>query len=110
MVVLHILLDSEAKMLLSKGNDLVQTLRLDAGRAADKTKRSANAFRSGLRAVKRTGFVPLSLSIFLKQAVNSGSLSMRYRASCNRHHEGTLRKDRSDYGRAASSRFRRADP
>ena len=81
MVVLHILLDREAKMLLSQEDDLVQTLGLDAGRAADKTKRSANAFRFGLRAGNRTGFVPLSFSMPLKKAVYSGSLSMiRYPA------------------------------
>ena len=75
MVVFHILPDRETKMFLSKGNDLVQTL--------------------GLRAGNRTGFVPLSLSMFLKQALNSGSLSMmRYRASCNRYRAGNRRKDR----------------
>ena len=63
-----------------------------------KTKRSANAFRLGLRAGNLIGLVPLSLSICLKQAVNSGSLSMRYRASCNRCRAGNRRKDRSDYG------------
>ena len=42
-IVLHILSDSEAKMLFTKGNDLVQTFGL-----VDRTKRSAKAFRFGL--------------------------------------------------------------
>ena len=57
-------------------DDLVETLGLDAGRAADKTKRSAKAFKFGLRAGNLTSFIPLSLSVCLKQAENSGSLSM----------------------------------
>ncbi len=58
----------------------------------DTTKRSAKAFRFGLRAGNRTGFVPLSLSMFLKKELKSGSRSMiRYRVSRRNPSTGSVR-------------------
>ena len=67
-VVFHVLFDEQAKVLLPKGDDFVPALGLDEQ------------------------FVPLSLSMCLKQTVYNGSLSMmRYLAPRKKPSKGSVR-------------------
>lgn len=72
----------------------------------DKTKRSVNAFRFGLRAGNRTGFVALSLSIFQKTGGQQWiSVRDEMAAPCNGHHTRSRRRGRSDYEPSTSYRL-----